>query len=270
MPWLAYSHFAPSRFRSGNLPALIQAASLATLAACTPPPLVHSTHLAETAIAREISIGVMVLYHERCAEHREKSGANCAPADVTVDINSQYARCVGSAFADSHDRITIVPGDVIHAKYLAAAEPDYGTLTPERTLELMARPETSVALRLDRVGYVVLLSSETKDFDRHTQVETDDPRLWRIGRESRRTTDVEAIVFDTTSAVRAGELRLSIEGGSGWFVPVLLILPLPPIPYGSSTESKACKTIGGAIAEFLYTKTSALSPAEPVGPPRPQ
>jgi len=217
-----------------------------------------------------MSIGVMVLYHERCAEHREKTGANCAPADVTVDINSQYARCVGSAFAHSRDRITIAPGDVIHAKYLAAAEPDYGALTPERTLELMARAETSAALRHDRVGYVVLLSSETKDVSRHTQVDAEDPRLWRIGRKSRRTTDVEAIIFDTSSAVQAGELRLSIEGGSGWFVPVLLILPLPPIPYGSRTESKACKTIGGAIAEFLYSKTSALSPAEPVGPPAPR
>ncbi len=244
--------------RSAGVPATL----LALLAGCAPAPLVQSTRLGATGITGDTSIGVMVLYHERCVEHHEKTGTNCAPGNVTADINSQYSRCVGSAFGRSSSRITIVPGDVLHQKYLVAAEPDYRALTPERAVELMSVPAVSAALQQDGVGYVVLLSSTTKDENRHTVVDDEaiDQGMLFFGRKSRRVTEIEAVVFNTATVVRAGDLRLSIEGESGWMVPVIVILPLPPIPYGSRTESKSCKAMGGAIAEFLYSDATPLSP----------
>lgn len=242
--------------RAAGVPATL----LALLAGCAPAPLVQSTRLGATGITGDTSIGVMVLYHERCEEHHKKTGTNCAPGDVTANINSQYSRCVSSAFGRSRNRITIVPGDVLHKKYLAAAEPDYGALTPERAIELMSVPAASAALQQDGVGYVVLLSSTTKDENRHTMVDAGDQGVWAFGRESRRTTEVEAVVFNTATVARAGDLQLGIEGESGWMMPVFVILPLPPIPYGSRTESKSCKAMGGAIAEFLYSDATPLSP----------
>jgi hypothetical protein len=238
----------------------VAATLLGLLAGCAPAPLVQSTRLGATGITGDTSIGVMVLYHERCVEHHEKTGTNCAPGNVTADINSQYSRCVGSAFGHSSSRITIVPGNVLHQKYLAAAEPDYRALTPGRAVELMSVPAASAALLQDGVGYVVLLSSTTKDENRHTMVDAGSQGMWGIGRESRRVTEIEAVVFNTATVVRAGDLRLSIEGESGWMMPVFVILPLPPIPYGSRTESKSCKAMGSAIAEFLYSDATPLSP----------
>ncbi len=245
----------------------ILAAMLALLAACAPKPLVHSTRLAPTGIRDDTSIGVMVLYHERCAEHRAKTGTNCAPGEVTARINSQYSRCVGSAFRDSSHRVTILPGEAFHEKFLALAEPEYSELTPDRTMELLSRPEISAALRQDGVGYVILLSSTTTDSDRQAMLDFDQG-VWAFGAESRRTTLVEALVFSSAAAASAGNLRLGIQGDAGWLMPVFVIIPLPPIPYGSRTESKSCKAIGRGIAEFLASEE--LPNGDPLNGDRPE
>ena len=42
-------------------------------------------------------------------------------------------------------------------------------------------------------------------------------------------------------------------------VPMVLVIPLLPIPYSSATESTACRAMGSALAEFLYSEAKPLN-----------
>jgi hypothetical protein len=75
--------------------------------------------------------------------------------------------------------------------------------------------------------------------------------LWSIGSEWDRASSVSAEVVDVPGARQAGGVTAHSRGKEGLQVPVILILPLPPVPYSAATESLACEALGKPVVDFL-------------------
>lgn len=238
--------------------ALVLAAAL-VVAGCASAPEVSITRTASTGIPRDTDVAVMLLFHKSCLEHRDRTGGNCAPSTVTAQMNDEMAACLKNALEGTPRRVGVIPGHVFHARFLAAEQADYEQLTQPATLALLKQPELKGALSEAGIGFVVLMQVETREFGRHTIFEGGSGGGWGIGRTSRRETDIVATVWSVAQAVEAGVLRQKAVGESGWMVPMVLVVPLLPIPYSSATESTACRVMGSALTEFLYSEATPLN-----------
>lgn len=233
--------------------------SALVVAGCASAPEVSITRTASTGIPRDTNVAVMLLFHKSCLEHRDGTGGNCAPSTVTAQMNDEMAICLRNALAGTPRRVGVVPGHVFHARFLAGDQADYERLTQPATLALLRQPKLSGALSEAGISFVVLMQVETREFGRHTIVEGGSGGGWGIGRTSRRETDIVATVWSVEQAIEAGVLRQKAVGESGWMVPMVLVVPLLPIPYSSATESTACRVMGSALAEFLYSDAKPLN-----------
>ena len=228
--------------------------SALVVAGCASAPEVSITRTASTGIPRDTNVAVMLLFHKSCLEHRDRTGGNCAPSTVTAQMNDEMAACLKNALEGTPRRVGVIPGHVFHARFLAGDQADYERLTQSATLAMLKQPELRGALSEAGIGFVVLMQVETHEFGRHTNVESGGAGGgWGIGRTSTRATDIVATVWSVGQAVEAGVLRQKAVGESGWMVPMVLVVPLLPIPYSSATESTACRVMGSALAEFLYS-----------------
>jgi hypothetical protein len=227
------------------------------LLGCASVPMVSVVRQEATGIDRNMAIATLLLYHERCLEHREKAAGNCAPDQVTASMNQDLATCVQNAFAGTRYTVNVMPGHVFHERYLARAQPKYQDLDKDQTIKLLSAAELRNALQEAGFGYVVLFEAVTREHDRRTGF---DPNIYEttFGRESVRDTSLVATVWSVDRSISTGTLNEKSEGVSGWILPVILVFPLLPIPYESDTESNACKAIGRALAEFLYSNARPL------------
>jgi hypothetical protein len=231
---------------------------LLALAGCATEPPVVTERLAATGIHRDMTVATLVLYHENCKEHRAREGTNCAPGEVTAQINEEAAECLSSAAAGTRHVVTVTPGHVFHERYLASIQPEYEELDEASVLDALQRPAIGGLVAQDGIGYVVTLEVFTRDADRQTTLAAEQG-VWGVGRESRRTTMYKATVWGSALRARVGTLALQTQGRTGWVVPVLVVLPLPPVPYWSNTESRACEAMGNALVEFLYSAAAPRS-----------
>jgi hypothetical protein len=223
-----------------------------TLAACGPPSTVRSLRHLPTAVDRDMSVATLVLYDETCQEHRAKSATNCAPREVTARVNANYADCVARGLKGKVHRISVIPGNEFHQRFTTWLGPDYELLTVEKLTAALADPEFRSALGRDGIGYLLPLTTVTRDARRHTTFAASQG-AWGIGRESERTTTLTATVLSVDAGASAGDVVLDTKGMAGWVMPVFVIVPLPPVPYGTNTEKHACKALGREVARFLYS-----------------
>lgn len=238
--------------------AVIILAAAWVIAGCASAPEVSITRTASTGIPRDTNVAVMLLFHKSCLEHRDRTGGNCAPSTVTEQMNDEIATCLRNALEGTPRRVGVMPGHVFHARFLAGNQADYERLTQSATLASLGQPELRGALSEAGIGFVVLMQVETREFGRHTSVEGGSGGGWAIGRTSIRETDMVATVWSVEQSVEAGVLKQKSVGESGWMVPMVLVVPLLPIPYSSATESMACRVMGNALAEFLYSDAKPL------------
>lgn len=235
--------------------------SVLAFAGCASAPEVWITRTAPTGIQRDTNVAVMLLFHQSCLEHRDRTGGNCAPSTVTAQMNNEVAECLQNALEGTPRRVGVIPGHVFHARFLAGDLADYERLTQSATLALLRRAELHEALSQAGIGFVVLVQVETRESGRHTSVVVDGGSGggWGIGRTSTRATHMVATVWSVEQSVEAGVLKQSSVGESGWMVPMVLVVPLIPIPYASATESTACRVMGTALAEFLYSDAKPIN-----------
>lgn len=227
------------------------------LAGCASAPEVAITRLGKTGIDRDMTIATIVLPHERCAEDRERTGANCASPEAIARTNDVFVGCLDKAIKIGKQVVNVMPGHVFHQRFLAGIQPSYESLDAETIPELLAAPAVQHAVLDANIGYVIALQSTTTDSDRHTTF-AGSGGAWGVGRESTRETTLVASVWSVLPSAKVGWLEQRAHGQTGWLVPVLIVIPFPPIPYTSDTESKACEAMGRALAEFLYSEAGEL------------
>ncbi len=106
--------------------------------------------------------------------------------------------------------------------------------------------------RVEALGVRYLVLAEMRTSRVGERVEFDaDHGLWVIGKSWTRRSVLYASVIDARRPVEAGRLSSSSEGPAGFILPVFVIVPLPPVPWSSWTETRSCAALGSAVARFL-------------------
>jgi len=76
-----------------------------------------------------------------------------------------------------------------------------------------------------------------------------------IGQTWTRSSYISAFIIDVNQSATTGELASSSYGTAGFIFPVVIIIPvivpLPPVPLISMTESEACSALGKAVMTFI-------------------
>ncbi len=72
-----------------------------------------------------------------------------------------------------------------------------------------------------------------------------------IGQSWERNSTMDARILDVRLQDESGLVSASSSGKCGYAVPLFFIIPLPPVPWFSRTESKACSALGKATIEFI-------------------
>ena len=78
-----------------------------------------------------------------------------------------------------------------------------------------------------------------------------DGGVWVVGQEWTKTATIESRVFSVDSSALVGDLRASLSEEGRWFVPVLLVVPLPPVGWSPDVESVSCTEMGEALGRFF-------------------
>lgn len=137
------------------------------------------------------------------------------------------------------------------------------TFFPDTNFENVPRSEQSLIQTLkneavhkifetSKLRYIVSVDIETsntnKESDFNTQILTSSfVKQWT------RISNFHAIVIDAKLKSKSGEFLSSSTGRAGYVVPILIILPLPPVPWFSMTENESCSAMGKAIHNFILS-----------------
>lgn len=130
------------------------------------------------------------------------------------------------------------------------AHRDHQGYLVEELDDFITKPEVARTLIAQDLKYLVQLNERTREMDRRTTFDADQG-VWVVGRESTRETQINARIYDIPNAQLTGYLSTKQTGTRGYVVPVLVIFPLPPVPYSTMTEQNTCKAIGHSIGRYL-------------------
>jgi hypothetical protein len=125
--------------------------------------------------------------------------------------------------------------------------------TADVTLQTLADPDVKKRIEGLNLRYLVVLDVRTTDTATQTNVEADKNfyLVWGVTRHWWRNSWLTATILDTRLVRKAGTLNCAVSGEAGWIFSAFLMIPMPPVPYTTATESKACDALGLATADFL-------------------
>ena len=169
-------------------------------------------------------------------------------------MESEFEHCLSIAMRAESADLTIVRW----AQFRRGGLPAGGGFqdTAEALLAQLKEDSFRRTLAALKLRYVLVVSGGTTKGPGRAQLAGPDLRsgLWGIGGEWERHSFVTATVIDVAEVRHAGALTASSRGKEGFVVPVFLILPLPPVPFSTPTESEACNALGKAVAGFFAHK----------------
>lgn len=183
--------------------------------------------------------------------------------EFSPDKEDEFAGCIGEAIHQDHPNLLIVPP----AEFRRTAFPDLvreaTPSSPEYLALLLNHPEFRGRIASLGIRYLISVGGGTHQQEKDSYggcgggyggvVACFGYVTW--DRESR----LAASVLDLKESRAAGEVHVSTSGRP-WLVYVGSIPPFGiPLGLPASTETRACRELGGAVAKFL----AGGNPAEP-------
>ena len=221
------------------------------LSACTSNIPVNGDRNFNTSLREGESIGLVLASYGVCYHHNNQE---CGPESDITAKQREFENCMVRAIKAESQAVNVVPSE----KFMPAMAQHFNAGvggTPELHLESPALKEELAAMGLK---YLVAMEVKTEESKRRTKI---DGRgyMGAIGRVGKRTTWLFSTIYEVASGNEAGRLSTTLSGDDGWVVPVLVIIPLPPIPFSTATESRTCTAMGEALAKFIAGAGNTVS-----------
>jgi hypothetical protein len=207
---------------------------------------VSTDRTAPTGIAPGDAIAVVAWAAPKC----EADASRTCPEPLAGE--GEFDHCVALAMQAERPDLLL-----LRLAQLERIAPSAGPGFPRNADALMPLLQANAfrrELAAQRVRYVVVVRGHTATSESRLAGGSAGGRewyLWSIGGEWERTSNVRAEVLDVGEARQAGTLAAFSRGKAGFQVPVIAIIPLPPVPYSSPTESSACEALGKSVLEFI-------------------
>lgn len=230
--------------RAGSIAAFLAV----ILSACTDNIPVTGDRYFNTSLREGESIGLVLASYGACYHHNNQE---CGPESDLSAKQREFENCVVRAIKAENPAVDVVPSEKFMPILARNSSANTGTAL-DAQLENPALREELTAMGLK---YLVAMEVQTEESERRTGGGVPNvaaaPAIWIIGRGGDRTTWFVSRIFESISGEETGHLDTELSGADGWFVPVLVIIPLPPIPFSTATESRTCTAMGEALAKFI-------------------
>lgn len=240
--------------------ALCLALIAASLSGCASKPYVNTDRFAATGIESGEAITIILGEYQECKDHVD---GGCPASSLTENSEREFALCLSGAMGAAERDLKIIPAET----FWLTAFPGIAFQDLPRSSEVLTVLLKDEGFR-GRIAplnlrYAIVLKVSTRESGRKTTFGASQG-VWGIGRESIRASSISAEIMDLREARPSGRLSTRVRGQAGFAVPVILIIPLPPVPYSAMTETRACGSLGKAVANFVTGKDlSAILEATP-------
>lgn len=225
--------------RAGSIAAFLAV----ILSACTGNIPVNGDRYFNTSLREGESIGLVLASYSKCHKHKNRE---CGPESDLAAKQREFENCMVQAISAENPAVDVIPAEKFMPVLVQYFDVDAGAAL-EAQLEETAPRESLTAMGLK---YLVAMEVKTEKGKRRTGVSGQE-FIGVIGRVGKRTTWLFSTIYEVASGNEAGRLSTTLSGEEGWFVPVLVIIPLPPIPFSTATESRTCTAMGEALAKFI-------------------
>ncbi len=222
-------------------------AVVAGLAGCATTS-VSVDRAATTGIEPGDSVAVILGRPTDCEAH---AGKECPDAFLAEATEKDFERCLAAAMLAERSDLTVIPTDELRRAAFPGSRFEDAPRSIAALLPLAQSAEFRRRIAALKLRYVLLVRVATETANAKPVFAASSGGVWGVGGEWDRISSVTAEILDLREARQSGALTASSYGRAGFVVPVLVIIPLPPVPYSAMTETEACKALGKAVVEFL-------------------
>jgi hypothetical protein len=212
---------------------------------------VSTDRLAATGIEPEEGISLILGVEREC---KQKSEAECLPSSVSESAERTLEYCVANALRAEKSDMRIIPAE----EFRRVAFPGARFQDMPRTIKTLLPVLQDAGFRQRviplNLRYLVVVRVSTQKVNPETHLRVDEG-VWGIEKNWERVSLAVAEVLDVKQARQSGGSTAESRGLEGIAFPFLLIVPLPPVPYSSPTETSACQSLGKAIGKFVLQKS---------------
>ena len=217
-------------------------------------PVVNSRQSSSTAIASDEAVSIVLNRYRQCEDARKE---DCWVDSSSASKERDFDGCVSKYLLKERPKLRILPAE----EFRRVAFPDKEFLasprSPEAIIELLSDAEFKRRVDSVHVRYLVVLDMETRNTAKDWDFDTAKGMASAVDRHWIRESRLKATVIDMGHALQVGVANAEVSGNAGYVVPFILIIPLPPIPYFSATESRACAELGQELGQKFFTTTDA-------------
>ncbi len=187
--------------------------------------------------------GAVIILHEA-----SENSTNIESESKELEIES----CIASAMRNKNQKLKLVPAKEFRNSLFPGKKFKETARSTESLLSVLQ--DTSSRNQVGSLGirYAIVVGTHTSTFGEHGEFDLGDKLgTWSYTKSWVRSSRFWADIIDVRQSTKAGKISSSSNGKAGYVIPVLLVIPLPPIPFFAATESKACSALGAEIEEFL-------------------
>lgn len=222
----------------------------AFLSGCAHEPSIYFTRDYPTGLENDEAVSVVLEKYFECVE------MDCTDSKTQAkeqDIYNLIAQKIGKI----KPNINMVPFDKFRSIAFPGQAFNDSKITPDSIIRLLNDAAFLNRISPLRLRYLIILELHASKGVVGTGVELSQFPVWGIVRSSKKNVTVTATIVDVKRKQVSGKISSSKWGESGYMVPFLLILPLPPIPYSDFVETPACTGLVEPLVRFLENKDGA-------------
>ena len=187
-----------------------------------------------------------------------QSTSECPASTASYFSENELEHCLGTAIRKQLPTVTLVRASAFRQAVAPGKQLRDSPHSAETILAALQDPALRSKLRELHLRYVMVLDVDAGDSPTNTHFGADGRDgilVWGFTREWTHFAEINATVVDLREVREAGVITASASGKAGYAITAVWILPLPPFPTSfSASESRACSTLGLALADFVKGK----------------
>jgi len=179
---------------------------------------------------------------------------SCKVLPHSKSTEKKFERCLSSEIHARRPELTIISADEFRQAVFPGIGRDAVPRTAEDYMPLIKEPYFHRYIKLNNLHYTIFLKVLFQSGPSHWQFAADHGQslpLWGISKEWGKVSSIEANILDMYKYVQSGSVRSSSVGRTGFVIPVIIIIPLPPVPWFAMTETNTCEELGNALMQFI-------------------
>jgi len=231
-----------------------------------------------TPLAAGQSIAAIATFNDVCADK------DCDVRSGTHEASEKLAECLENEFERRSFKASVHDLSKILSELPTPPDPDSESMDSAALLTLLRLPENKDYLSARGISYIVSTDMSLLTGPKSRDVESNVPHIdvdavldedWEsvmegtiplsvVSTNTRFVSSMKSAVIDTSNGEVVGTITSGAEGSKGSIVPIIVIIPIAYIPYGSRVriEAKACDSMARRLSFMLRGGVSTGWPEE--------